>query len=166
MSQHMLEAEVFQEKMPWGTQVFATHDRNYCVPFRDGEGQTMIALFTLDGSETMTANDYLQSRNSGLTEEDLIAGLPYLGCYVYFITDGEFIKIGISVNPWKRLSSIQTGHPKKLRIAAIFKGGREEEFQLHGRFAEYRAHGEWFNFCGAIRQYLAANDNVAVALSA
>jgi len=166
MSSHMLEAESFQEKMPWGTQVFATNDGNYCVPFRDEEGETMVTLFTRHGSATLSAAEYLQSHGCGLTEKDIDAGLPYQGSYVYFITDGEFMKIGISVNPKKRLQSIQTGHPKKLRIAALFKGGRDEEFQLHGRFLEHRVHGEWFKFCGPIRQYLAANNNAAVGARA
>lgn len=36
--------------------------------------------------------------------------------YLYVISDGKLVKIGFSINPEKRLSQLQTGHPDKLEL--------------------------------------------------
>jgi len=61
----------------------------------------------------------------------------------YFIQadDGGPIKIGRSCDPQSRLSSIQTGNPKKLIILGFT---HEEEMSLHRQFQKYRVEGEWF----------------------
>lgn len=64
---------------------------------------------------------------------------------IYFITDGEFTKIGKTNNVSKRLSSIQTGNPKHIRVALVFKGGEKKEKELHEFFRKRRVVGEWFN---------------------
>jgi Meiotically Up-regulated Gene 113 (MUG113) protein len=69
--------------------------------------------------------------------------------YVYFITDGEYIKIGISNNVKSRLSGLQTSNPKKLSLLSSIECpdstyAGELERTLHERFSESRASGEWF----------------------
>lgn len=67
---------------------------------------------------------------------------------VYFIGTelkvGVPVKIGTSVNPRNRLSSIQTGHPEKLQIFALAGGDRFLERKYHGRWKHRRINGEWF----------------------
>lgn len=70
--------------------------------------------------------------------------------YVYFISDGQYIKIGVAKNPDKRLSELQTGNPRKLKvICKIPVGSDREAFDLESRLHfEYQAFaksGEWFN---------------------
>jgi len=69
------------------------------------------------------------------------------GC-VYFIRSEKTyaIKIGFtSGQAEKRLNSLQTAHPYKLRLLAITPGTMEYEKLLHDRFSSYRLEGEWFN---------------------
>ncbi len=71
--------------------------------------------------------------------------------YVYFVA-GETgpIKIGVAVNPQKRLSGLQTSHPIPLAILALTPGGVDLEREYHERFAEHRLRGEWFDRAPAI----------------
>jgi hypothetical protein len=64
---------------------------------------------------------------------------------VYFIkaVDGH-IKIGIAVDPERRLASLQTAHAKPLHLLGSCPGGHFLEVALHLRFARDRVHGEWF----------------------
>lgn len=54
------------------------------------------------------------------------------------------IKIGSTAgDPQKRLKDLQTGSPEKLEVLAAIPGA-DHETRLHGEFAPYRLHGEWF----------------------
>lgn len=73
----------------------------------------------------------------------------------YFIKDPStgLIKIGRSINPKERLSSIQCGSGVKLELMAVI--GKDVERKLHKRFAEYRQVGEWFeDRDGLIAEYI------------
>lgn len=64
---------------------------------------------------------------------------------VYFVAAmGGPIKIGIALNPQHRLRTLQTSHPKKLRLLAETPGDHNMEAEYHQRFAAHRLHGEWF----------------------
>lgn len=63
---------------------------------------------------------------------------------VYFITDGEFIKIGKANDPNQRLSELQTGNPKSLWIIKQIKGDEKQERMLHQVFKTWHHRGEWF----------------------
>lgn len=63
---------------------------------------------------------------------------------VYFITDGEYTKIGHTVSPRDRLTSLQTGNPRTLTLIALFDGGVELESKFHRAFADRAIGGEWF----------------------
>lgn len=70
--------------------------------------------------------------------------------YVYFITDGQYIKIGKATDIKSRLDSMQTGNAKKLTLmyAVPLKSDRaatEVEGYLHLVYRFYRVRGEWFN---------------------
>lgn len=65
---------------------------------------------------------------------------------VYFIQGepGTLIKIGVSYSAESRMRDLQSGSPVALRILATMPGFAKDEGELHRRFAEHRAHGEWF----------------------
>jgi hypothetical protein len=64
--------------------------------------------------------------------------------FVYFVTDGEAIKIGWSKQIVKRISSLQSSSGRKLEVLATFAGGQYQERMLHHRFEHLRFQGEWF----------------------
>jgi T5orf172 domain len=71
---------------------------------------------------------------------------------VYFIRaglDGD-VKIGTSIDPLKRLYSLQTSHTMRLRIIRLVEGGRKEEQEIHRRFSAHRKAREWFAFSDEI----------------
>lgn len=70
----------------------------------------------------------------------------------YFITDGEYVKIGITEDIEKRLSGIQTGNPKKIKLIHYIEGNKEYEY--HRKFKKYRANGEWFIFNKEIKDFI------------
>lgn len=75
---------------------------------------------------------------------------------LYFIGAKEGpIKIGIAMNPAKRLKQLQTAYPHKLEILAILPGGARQECAYHARFAAHRLHGEWFTRCPEIESEIA-----------
>jgi hypothetical protein len=70
--------------------------------------------------------------------------------HLYAIGDGESVKLGISTNIGNRLNSMQTGHPKRLKVLWKFFVGREKapsyaaERKLHRFCKKYKLRGEWF----------------------
>jgi hypothetical protein len=69
---------------------------------------------------------------------------------VYFISDGEYIKIGQSSNLLSRLSSLQCANPRELTVLHTIECDDSAyisklETKLHKHFKEYRVAGEWFS---------------------
>lgn len=83
---------------------------------------------------------------------------------VYFIQDGDAIKIGIGLDPDRRMKDLQAGNPRKLSLIGSYIG--TDELALHKKFAEYRIHREWFRDNSELRALIAAkcpaNDNQVV----
>lgn len=63
---------------------------------------------------------------------------------VYLISDGKFVKIGVSSNPEYRKGFLQVGSSQELVILATFPGDEKEEAELHAHFSQKRERGEWF----------------------
>lgn len=79
---------------------------------------------------------------------------------IYFITDGQNIKIGYTKNSVeKRLKQLNTGNESKLYILGYMNGSQEDEKYLHKKFGFYRIRhdGEWFYPNQEIIDYI--NDN-------
>ncbi len=77
--------------------------------------------------------------------------------YVYFITNGENIKIGYTKNSvQKRLKQLNTGSDKQLYILGYMKGTMADEENLHSKFQQYkiRNNGEWFEPSDDILDYI------------
>lgn len=70
--------------------------------------------------------------------------------YVYAISDGENIKIGMSNNVEKRLKSLQTSNSKDLVVVWKYYAGRQAkdatkiEKMLHRQCKPHHIRGEWF----------------------
>lgn len=79
--------------------------------------------------------------------------------YVYFIREHKVhrnhkgtyaVKIGVSKSPEKRLKVMQTGNPRKLKVAAqLGPFSKAEAYrlerQMHQNFSRWRLVGEWFH---------------------
>lgn len=68
---------------------------------------------------------------------------------VYFISDGTYIKIGISMNLRNRFSELQTSNANKLKALCVMPCKNRQQMQkyesiLHKRFADKNIRGEWF----------------------
>lgn len=75
--------------------------------------------------------------------------------YVYFISDGEYIKIGKADNPVARLSELQVGNPRELKILYLVPAHTQRdatkiEGKLHLTYRDYRIGGEWFDINGKL----------------
>ena len=72
------------------------------------------------------------------------------GGFVYIISDGcGGFKVGVSVNPEKRLKTMQTGNRKTLILEHYehkLKPYKVEKV-VHQSLAKYRTKGEWFEEC-------------------
>lgn len=69
--------------------------------------------------------------------------------YLYAITDGTLIKIGISQDAEKRLSVLQVGNPKRLSLLFSFDFETRDlaeriEQLIHNRIQDRIVRGEWF----------------------
>jgi hypothetical protein len=66
--------------------------------------------------------------------------------FIYFVGgDVGAIKIGLAIDPKKRLQSLQCGSPIPLSILATTPGDKKLEYLYHLRLREHRLHGEWFD---------------------
>lgn len=70
---------------------------------------------------------------------------------VYFIACGEFVKIGRSQDPRRRLAGITTDNPYDLALLRVVRG---LEVEYHQRFAAHRHRNEWFRFEGELKAWL------------
>lgn len=64
--------------------------------------------------------------------------------WVYFIRCGEFIKIGFSTDPRRRLADIQSHMPHDAELLLAFAASEKVERQLHRKFGAMRHRNEWF----------------------
>lgn len=84
---------------------------------------------------------------------------------VYFITDGEYFKIGYSNNSRKRMSFLQTGNHRKLSLVTEIDGGYGSEYWFHKNFQHKNIQNEWFDISkdevtSAIEHYLKNKDSI------
>lgn len=68
--------------------------------------------------------------------------------YVYFISNSNYIKIGFSKDPNKRLKQLQTASSDKLEILyTIDNCTKDTESYLHKYFSkQYCKSGEWYDY--------------------
>ena len=84
--------------------------------------------------------------------------------FLYLIGSGQMnlCKIGYSISPLERLSSIQTGFPYKLEIIDLFQiNSIKEEKVAHKLFKNHRLQGEWFTLNNEILEYFKSKKTYA-----
>lgn len=81
---------------------------------------------------------------------------------VYFISDGEHIKIGIAADPTGRLRDLQVGNARRLTLLRVVNGPRGLEDRLHRRFAGDRVRGEWFKRSDRLVRFVLCRSDAAV----
>ena len=92
-----------------------------------------------------------QWRRANSLSARIRAEIPGKGCSVYVMQDADSrIKIGKSVEPEKRLKSIQTGQGRKVSLIREYRYPNEDtaftvESSLHRRLSRFRLMGEWFS---------------------
>ena len=64
--------------------------------------------------------------------------------FVYFIRCHDRVKIGYSTDPIKRLSKVSSDAPYPCELLGYVSANDFPEWDLHSRFSNVRAHGEWF----------------------
>ena len=86
---------------------------------------------------------------------------------IYFITDGEYVKIGFTDqdDAENRLKALQVGNARKLTLIGTIPGGLTEEATLHKVFAQLRANGEWFAVTPPVTQEAPAPELVVITES-
>lgn len=78
--------------------------------------------------------------------------------FVYFVHNGEHVKIGWSKD-WKgRLRTLQTSNPAKLKIMLVIVGSRADEGDLHAEFQADRVRGEWYRPTQQIVAFIEAKE--------
>lgn len=82
---------------------------------------------------------------------------------IYFIADAvaSRIKIGFSVNPWKRLGKIQSDCCNEVTLLAVIEGDTAREAEIHAQFASSHVRREWFNMSPELSVYIASLPQVA-----
>jgi T5orf172 domain len=79
------------------------------------------------------------------------------GGVVYFITDGEAIKIGVTGGTAEyRMKAIQASHHRPLTVIAQVPGDEDYERSLHHQFRHLRIRGEWFRDTPELRKFIAS----------
>ena len=74
---------------------------------------------------------------------------------VYFITDGEYIKIGYTKNKVvARITTMETGNPRHLEVLGVFLGTKQDEARLHKMFGHLHVVREWFAYDKEIVEYI------------
>lgn len=73
---------------------------------------------------------------------------------VYFMADGEEVKIGFSIHPPKRMAQIQLSRTGELKILLAIPGTPDDEQQMHDRFAHLRIRGEWFRMTDELKGFI------------
>ena len=76
--------------------------------------------------------------------------------YVYFITDGHYVKIGVAKNPEKRVVELQVGNPNILTVLCKIPTKTEKEAYnlekyLHLQYEAFQKNGEWFDILNHIK---------------
>jgi len=75
--------------------------------------------------------------------------------YVYFVKDGDKVKIGRSDDPESRVCDLRTGNLDVSLIAQFECPSPKTETVLHKLFAEHRISEEWFRLCPDIERFIA-----------
>lgn len=83
---------------------------------------------------------------------------------IYFIGTLEKIKIGYTLNPIKRLNDMKRDNPEKLVLYLSLPGTKIEENNFHQIFSKYQIRNEWFEFTGALKEFVDKHSNIPISM--
>ena len=74
--------------------------------------------------------------------------------FVYFITDGRYVKIGVSNNPEQRLHTLQTANASKLSLLKVVPSDNPYSLEaaLHEHYADKHVNQEWYDILGDFKK--------------
>lgn len=73
---------------------------------------------------------------------------------IYFIKQGDYVKIGFTNRFKTRLSQLQVSSPIKLEVLAIIDGDKNDEQKFHEQFKHIASNGEWFMQCDELKSFI------------
>ena len=80
---------------------------------------------------------------------------------IYFIQEDEpgrdRIKIGYTINVYRRIENLESCSPSKLKCVLYFPGCRKTEKYYHEKFQNMRIRSEWFRFEGELKSFVLSN---------
>ena len=75
---------------------------------------------------------------------------------IYFLDcNHQYVKIGFSGSPARRLNDLRAGNPYDLTILKEIDVSQKAEAYLHNKFSHLRHRGEWFYLNSELREYIA-----------
>lgn len=74
--------------------------------------------------------------------------------WVYFVQDGEFVKIGYTKDPKGRASRRRTDNPRDTTHILTLWASKGFERFVHDEFASYRHRNEWFRYEGDLKEFV------------
>ena len=100
----------------------------------------------LDPSNFNGAYRYCKNcyNNFILSRQAKIKTIPSTNDIVYFIRDGDCIKIGHTTDIEERLNTFKIGNHNELKLLKTIEGGFQKEQELHKKFEHLNKEGEWF----------------------
>lgn len=74
-----------------------------------------------------------------------------------YVMQNEFgcIKVGRSIDPWRRIYALRQSEHCRVELIAAFEGGGEYEEAIHIELGAHRLEGEWFDGCDGARKAVA-----------
>lgn len=81
---------------------------------------------------------------------------PRKDTFVYFITEGRYVKIGVSNSIESRIKSIQTGNPNVVSCVTKWKCKGHPyklEKKLHKYYESHMIRGEWFDILDKVEEF-------------
>ena len=126
-----------------------TRGRNLFV-FHLNENQIKYLILLMKNSkETNELKKRIIKNDFNLDDLEGLYKRKNLEGYVYILQkENKLVKIGVSVNPEKRINAIRTHGAEKfinVFISSKTESYKEIERQLHSFFKKERVMGEWFN---------------------
>ena len=78
---------------------------------------------------------------------------------IYFIKQGDYVKIGFTNRFKTRLNQLQVSSPIKLEVLGIIEGNKNDEKNMHEKFKHISTNGEWFIYCDELKSFIDLLDN-------
>jgi DNA replicative helicase MCM subunit Mcm2 (Cdc46/Mcm family) len=126
--------------------------------FREGAKAEIIAIPKVNTNKSGCNEIILKINNIKIIEDvtsfNISSSEQGFKSNIYFVYDGDCVKIGKADDIKSRLQGLQTGSSKPLQLLYTMKGDERLESFLHELFSDYRKVGEWFRVDGLLEEFL------------